>query len=97
MFLATFHSDFRGETFSLYQLFTQLFPKKNNLSQIACLSLKKSPPKPKLKNKIAYNKWKGASDSLGTLHPQGRWVRKHTFTSHGQGRNQPIKRTQVHG
>ncbi len=41
MFLATFHSDFRGENF-LYQLFTQL-PKKNNLSQIPCLSLEKSP------------------------------------------------------
>jgi len=41
MFLATFYSDFRGENF-LYQLFTQL-PKKNNLSQIPCLSLKNSP------------------------------------------------------
>jgi hypothetical protein len=41
MFLGTFHSDFRGENF-LYQLLTQL-PKKNNFSQILCLSLKKFP------------------------------------------------------
>ncbi len=53
MFLATFYSDFRGENF-LYQLFTQL-PKKNNLSQIPCLSLRKFPQNRNLKKKIAYN------------------------------------------
>jgi hypothetical protein len=41
MFLATFHSDFRGDNF-LYQLFTQL-PKMNNLSQSPGLSLKIFP------------------------------------------------------
>jgi hypothetical protein len=53
MFLATFYSDFRGENF-LYQLFTQL-PKKNNLSQIPCLSLRKFPQNRNLKKKFAYN------------------------------------------